>query len=47
VLTNSITIILNYSTAVTAKEAMMMIMMTMMMMVIMYTQRKPQGKEEK
>jgi hypothetical protein len=46
-LTYNITLILNYSTAVTAKEGMMMVMMTMMMVVIIYTSRKPQGKEEK
>jgi len=46
-LTYNITFILNYSTAVTAKEAMMMVMMTMMMAVIIYTSRKPQGEEEK
>jgi len=38
VLTNNITLILNYSSEVTAKEAMMTIMTTMMMMtMLIYT----------
>jgi hypothetical protein len=48
VLTSNITLTVNYSTAVIAKEAMMMMMiMRTMMTGIMYTYRKPQGKEEK